>query len=281
MTKCDKCSSRAIIFQRYSGMRLCQSHFYDDVRRKMRQSIRETGIFGHGAKVAVALSGDRKSSAMLHLLRDIFARRRDLEFVAILIDEGISGYRPGGLDSSRALAERLEVPHMTYSFQDAFGTTTDEIALGKKSPCESCRAMRNSLLNQISSEIGADALALGCSLDDLAHEIFKFYIRGDIDGLSSIQNPNPCNQQGNVEVIMPLRRVPEREALLYAVSHTLLPRGCGACPHSKDAVSIEVRRSLSEFESRHPGTKYSLLKSFERITELSYSENFLAGNCEP
>lgn len=53
MTKCDKCQSSAIIYQKYSGMRLCQAHFDQDVHRKIRESLRQTGLFGRGVRVAL------------------------------------------------------------------------------------------------------------------------------------------------------------------------------------------------------------------------------------
>jgi len=289
MTKCDKCSSRAIIFQRYSGMRLCGPHFEDDVARKVRQSIREAGIFGHGAKVAVACSGDKNGSALLCLLKKIFSRRRDVELLAVMVDEGISGYSLHRLDLAREIADRLEVPHQTYSFRDEFGITADELALEEKSPCQSCRSMRYSLLGKISSEIGADALALGCSLDDLALETFKRYVSGEMESLSEIQGLG----LDQVRVIMPLRRVPEREVRLYAILNGLssgLSDSCfrassqahaqcapGTCPHQKDAISVEVDKALDGFESRHPGTKYSLLKSLDRIIELQQSDSSQGG----
>ncbi len=57
MIRCDKCQSSAIIYQKYSGKRLCQAHFDEDVFRKVRESLRQTGIFGRGARVALDLDG--------------------------------------------------------------------------------------------------------------------------------------------------------------------------------------------------------------------------------
>ena len=50
MTKCDKCQSSAIIYQKYSGMRLCQAHFDEDVHRKIKRACARQG-FSAGACV--------------------------------------------------------------------------------------------------------------------------------------------------------------------------------------------------------------------------------------
>jgi tRNA(Ile)-lysidine synthase TilS/MesJ len=100
MTECDKCRSEAIIYQKYSGMHLCGSHFEEDVHRKIRESIRETGVFAHSARVAVAVSGGKDSCTLLYALKTLFCRRPNIELIAIMVDEGIEGM------SSRALRKR-------------------------------------------------------------------------------------------------------------------------------------------------------------------------------
>ncbi|HOV52529.1 MAG TPA: tRNA lysidine(34) synthetase TilS, partial [Methanothrix sp.] len=77
MTWCDKCCSKAIIYQRYSGMHLCQAHFDEDVHRKIRESLRQTRLFGRGERVAVGLSGGGDSATLLYVLKNMFSRRKD------------------------------------------------------------------------------------------------------------------------------------------------------------------------------------------------------------
>ena len=268
MARCDKCNARAVIFQRYSGMHLCMSHFDMDVHRKVRESLRETGIFGKGAKLAIDLDGDKNSSAMLYILKNLFSRRRDIEMVAVLVDEGISGYRSKTLANARSLAERLELRHITKCFKDAFGATTDEIASknGSGSPCTFCRDMKKALLNRSCLELEADVLVTGHTLDREAQAIMQRYLRGDVDRIFTLQQQ--YRFQGMVPVIKPLRRVPEREVALYAVTHDLSPSDSCPCPYIGDPMRQEVKKSLEDFEGKHPGTKYSLLRSMERLVKL-------------
>lgn len=268
MTRCDKCNARAIIFQRYSGMHLCQNHFDLDVHRKVREALRETGIFGKGVKLAVDLDGGKNSSALLYILKNLFSKRRDIEMVAVLVDEGISGYRSKTLANARSLAERLEIPHITRSFKGEYRDTMDEIAAGSSSvtPCTFCREMKMSLLNRSSLELEADVLVTCDTLDREAQTIMRSYLSGDVDRIYALRQK--CNFKGFVPVIKPLRRVPEKEVALYAVTHDLSPSGSRPCPYLGDPMRQEVKKSLDDFEGKHPGTKYSLLRSMERLVQL-------------
>jgi uncharacterized protein (TIGR00269 family) len=249
-------------------MHLCRSHFDDDVHRKVREALRETGIFGKGARLAIGLDGGKNSSTMLYILKNLFSRRRDIEMVAVLVDEGIFSYRSKTLANSRSLAEQLEIPHITKSFTDAYQVTTDENASKIRSgpPCTFCRDMKRALLNRSSMELKADVLVTGDTLDREAQTIMQSYLRGEVDRIFALQQQ--YRFQGMVPVIKPLRRVPEREVALYAVTHNLSPSDSCPCPYLGDPMRQEVKKNLDDFEGKHPGTKYSLLRSMERLVQL-------------
>lgn len=268
MIRCDKCNARAVIFQRYSGMHLCREHFDGDVQRKVREVLRKTGVFGKGVKLAVALEGEKSSSVMLYIIKRLFHNRRDIEMVALLVDEGISGYRPEALAHARSLAERLSVPHITRSFKEVYQITMDDLARDdrSKSPCPRCAQMRKDLLNSAALDLGADVLAVGNNLDREAQEIMIGFIRGDGNEILGLQPEPP--QQKKIPLIKPLQRVPGREVALYAAAHGLSKHIPGGCPYLCDPLRTEVGKSLSKFEGKHPGTDYSLLRSKERIDRL-------------
>jgi uncharacterized protein (TIGR00269 family) len=248
MIECDKCRAKAAVYQRYSGMRLCPAHFKDDVHRKIRESIRETGVFAHKAHVAVALSGGKDSSVLLYALKDIFSKRKDIELIAVMIDEGIEGYSPKRLDFGRALARRLEVPYVIRRLGDV---EMDGL---------------NGLLSSTARELDADALATGHNLDDEASSILSSYLKGDIDGLFLL---SPCRRTPDeVRTIKPLRRVPGEETALYAALHCPGHLDSGSRPCKGDVMRMEVRNVLNDFEARHPGTKYSMLRSLDRVLAL-------------
>jgi len=269
MTKCDKCPRDAIIYQRYSGMRLCREHFEDDVHRKIREALRKTGLFSRDAHVAVGLDGGRKSATLAFVLKNLFARRKDIDLLAVIIDEG----RKTGptADQARHVAERLETPYIVKSLP---------LVPARYSHTESCRghddlpdrnseyqqplcidrnALKRELLFCTAKENGAGILATGESLDDEALEIFIGYLKGDADAVMS--------EEQCVAWIKPLRRIPEKEVRLYAICRDLgfadeMPNVCEKT--SAGALRLQAKRLLFGFDSRHPGTNYSLLRGLEK-----------------
>jgi len=282
MIECDKCRNKAIIFQKYSGMHLCRTHFEEDVVRKIRETLRETGVFAKKAHVAVALSGGKDSSTVLYVLKKIFKCRRDVEITALMIDEGIEGYRPSTLAWGRKVARDLEVPLVIKSFQEVFGITTDQVAASRRNqaPCSFCGVMRKTLLNRTARELKADALATGHNLDDEAQTVLLNCLRGDVDRLFRLQPKRVL--PGMVPRIKPLRKVPEKESAIFAITHGLFPPDCGSCPYVDEAMRLEVKTALNDFEARHPGTKYSLLRGLEKVLKLEKPTSFepqLCGRC--
>lgn len=278
MVLCDRCGSVAIIHQRYSGLHLCSHHFDDDVHRKVRETMRRYRIFGKGGLLAVAVSGGKDSSTLLYMLKQMFSNRKDIEIVALLVDEGIAGYREETLASGRELAERLDVEHRTISFLEAFGITTDEVAARDpvQAPCTYCGVMRKNILNKAAREMGAIALATGHNLDDEVQTIMLNYMRGDVERLFRLVPKSA--KAGMVPRIKPLRRVPEREVAVYAMTHGLFPPVSGSCPNVPRAMRLEIKSMLNEIEYRHPGTKYSILRGFDRLIELA-PENVFEMKC--
>ncbi|TRZ68097.1 MAG: TIGR00269 family protein [Methanothrix sp.] len=278
MIPCDKCRDRAVIYQRYSGKHLCARHFEEDVHRKVKQVLRKYRIFGGPSKIAVAISGGKDSTSLLYILKSLFSDRKDLELVAVAIDEGIAGYRSDTIDSAKAVAERLEVNLEIRSFDETFGVTTDYAAsLGmEQGPCTFCGVLRKNLLNRTSRELGADALATGHNLDDESQTVLMNYLRGDLDRLYRLRPRKVL--EGLVPRIKPLRRVPEREVALYAITHDL-PLGTSACPHISRAIRREVKDMLNDFEHGHPGTKYSIMSGFDRMLEFRPPGTFQTVPC--
>jgi len=284
MIVCDRCPGRAVIFQKYSGSHLCSRHFQEDVHRKAREVLRSYRIFGGPCRVAVATSGGKDSSSLLVILHHLFGHREDVELLAVSIDEGIDGYRPRTLAAASAVARSLGVEHLVVSLRDEYGVTTDGLASGghPQGPCSFCGVLRKGLLNKTARNLGADALATGHNLDDEAQTVMLNYIKGDVDRLYRLRPKRAI--PGMVPRIKPLRRVPEKEMGLYAILRDI-PFENAACPYISRAMRQEVKDLLNGLEAKHPGTKYSIMRGFERILDLqppgSYEAIPCAGCGEP
>jgi len=267
--KCSKCKKEAILLQRYSGMHLCREHFLLDVEHKVKKSIRTQGMLRKGDRIAVALSGGKDSSAVLYLMHALFSSRPDMDIFAITIDEGIKGYRKKTVQSAEKLTKSLGVEHIIFTFSEAYGTRLDEL-VSRGHPCTYCGVLRKNLLNKCAREMGATKLVTGHNLDDEAQTILMNYLRGDTERLSRLY-PERAHD-GMVPRIKPLRDVPEKETALYAIIKDL-PVAFGECPYAQSSLRMEVRNLLNSYDSRHPGTKYSLVRGFERILEYMRPES--------
>jgi len=266
--RCHKCNANAVIFQRYSGLHLCRRHFFEDVERKIKRHIRKYCVEG---TLAVALSGGKDSAVALYILNEIY-HKSDVELVAITIDEGIAGYRDKTLESAAMIVTELGVRWEVASFQEKFGIRIDQI---KERPCTYCGIFRRSLLNRMAKEVGASKIATGHNLDDEAQTVLMNYLRGDIDRLVRLEQ---SAKVGLIPRIKPLRDVPEKEVALYAILKEL-PIDLSECAFSLGAFRAEVRDNLNDFEYRHPGTKYSLIRGLNRISSLVRREPFDLRQC--
>ncbi|AFD00777.1 TIGR00269 family protein [Methanocella conradii HZ254] len=264
--KCDKCGKEAVIYQRYSGMHLCAAHEIADVERKVKKRMRQEKMVIPGDHVAVGMSGGKDSAATLSILAETFGKRPEIKFTAITIDEGIEGYRNFSIPKVKELCDRLGVPHVVVSFKDEVGCTLDDMLKRerKEASCTYCGVFRRMLLNKKAREIGANKLATGHNLDDDAQTVLLNVLNGDVERLARLR-PSRI-QEGLVPRIKPLMDIPEREIALYAFLKKL-PFYLGECPYAHESLRGEVKDMLNDFESRHPGTKYSIMRGFDSIVD--------------
>jgi uncharacterized protein (TIGR00269 family) len=263
--KCSKCKNPAIVYQKYSGLHLCKDHFVEDVERKVKREIRKQLMVEGGDRVAVALSGGKDSSSLLYMLKKIFHDRSDLEFFAITVDEGIKDYRDITIKNAEKLTTEFGMKHFCFSFKQEFDFSLDEIVAKKfeQAPCTFCAVLRRRIIDRKAKELGATKVATAHNLDDEVQTILINYIRGDIERLGRLRG----RREEFVPRIKPLMDVPEREIALYGIVKGI-PIITRQCPYAKLSFRFTVRKMLNEFEKKYPGTKYSLMRGYERILEL-------------
>ncbi|MBP1929328.1 uncharacterized protein (TIGR00269 family) [Methanolinea mesophila] len=259
--RCTKCLRPAIIFQRYSGLHLCESHFIQDVETKAKRAVRTHRWILPGDRVGVAISGGKDSSALLYFLEKILSPRKDVDLIAITIDEGIRGYRTP--EAPRDLARGMGIDCITASFEEEYGIPLDRILerTGEAQSCSYCGVLRRHLINKVARENGVTKLALGFNLDDEAQSILMNVLRGDVARLQRKAVPFP----GMVPRIKPFILVPEREVALYSFLNV---KGfeLGRCPYSHNALRAEVRLMLNQYAWYHPSARHSLVNLGEELS---------------
>ena len=264
---CSLCNREAIVFLRYNGNHLCERHFVEFFQKRVNLEFRRELKITGPVKIGVALSGGKDSSVALYETNRVFGKRKDVSIVAITIDEGIKSYRPQTMEAAATLTRKLGVEHRILKIEDNFGTTMDSISEGGRlAPCSYCGVFRRKLINLAGVEEDIDYMVTGLNLDDTAQSVMMNVVRGDIARIARM-GPHTEPKDGLVPRLQPLLRIAEKEVLLYAIiqgidfSHSV-------CPYAGKAIRNEFRESIDRWEERSPGTKYSIVNSFEKIRAL-------------
>ena len=261
MTMRCRCGRKAIYHRRQSGQYLCSSCFSKSIQKKFLATIRKYSLVEKDDKIIVGLSGGKDSTVLLHLLKDL-QKRRPFTLAAIIIDEGISGYRPKTMAIAVKTCDSLHIPYHIFSFQEEWGFTLDEI-IPDLSHCSYCGVFRRYLLNKKSRELGYNKLAVGLNLDDEVQSIMMNLLRGDLFRFGRT-GPYYRDNPAFVPRIKPLREISEKEIMLYALVNNI-EVDHSVCPYAQEAFRTDVREFLDSMESKRPTTKYSLLRSYDRL----------------
>ena len=249
------------------------------VDRRVKREIRKQIDVERGDKIAVAVSGGKDSMVALKMLSSVFNGVNGVEVHAITIDEGIEGYRPPSVDIVRRFCEQNDVHFHLRSFSE-LGVTMDAIApvSGSSSPCTYCGVFRRMLMNEEARDIGARYLATGHNLDDAAQSIMMNFVRGDVERLARMA-PHKHVQPGLIPRFMPLREIPEKETLLYALVSGM-EFWDGVCPYWEAALRNQYRSIVDDLEDRSPGARFGILSSFDQIRPMLWS-NMPQSNLHP
>lgn len=264
--KCSRCAADAVYEAKYSGEMLCGNHLVESVEKRIRKEIREQIDFHRsGTRIAVATSGGKDSSATLFSLHKILGGRKDVTLSAFTIDEGIAGYRDSGLGNAKSLCSKLGIEHSVLSFREAYGTTMDEVVRDNSEviPCSRCGPMRRQLMNTESLNLDADYVALGINLDDYAQSILMNVARGDVERMARMA-PHSREKVGLVRRVLPLRRIPEKEVVLYALINGI-KFDSSWCPYYSRAQRNTFRDIVETLEERTPGASFSILNFLDGI----------------
>jgi tRNA(Ile)-lysidine synthase TilS/MesJ len=234
-------------------MHLCREHFEADVHRKIREELRKTGLFGPGSRIAIGLDGGRKSATLAFVLKNLFIARKNIELLAVIIDEGKKTCPTA--KQAVDVAEQLDIAYTIVSLP---------LLQDQEKPYIIRSARKMGLLLLAAEENQAAILATGETLDDEARDIFMSLLQGDADAVISRVS---LSKEQTAARIKPLRRIPEKEVRLYALGRHLGFDDAEEMPGTT-ALCREAKRLLCDFDRRHPGTNYSLLRGLEKVRHM-------------
>lgn len=272
---CKKCNIKPV-FILTSGEKLCKRCFNDYFEKKARKCIRNYGLIEKGDRIAVAISGGKDSSVLLKILSDIQKQSKNFELFAILIDEGIKGYRPLTRRYAEQLCRKRGINLYVYSFEKEFGYSLDKMVkkLKNKGPCTICGTFRRYLLNKKARELKANKIATGHHTDDESQSIVMNLFRSNNGAAARLGVINGIKRDTRfIPRIKPFYFLLEKEVTAYAYLNNLLGK-FKECPYTWLSYRGQVRDMLNEFESKHPGTKSGIISSFIETLPL-LKENFV------
>ena len=137
----------------------------------------------------------------------------------------------------------------------------------KKAPCSYCGVFRRQGINHLAERVGADVIALGHNLDDMAQTIMMNMQNGDVERTLRLAPHTNTPLEGMAPRIVPLRWVPEQEIHLYAL-HKNLPIHHEECPHGEGALRFRHRETIAMMEADVPGTRHGLLRMADDMKKL-------------
>jgi len=284
--QCVKCSAKAVYYSVHSGHSFCAKCFMKSVEQKVRTTINKYKLFDPKDHIVIAISGGKDSQVLATIIVKIEKDFPSTTLSALIVDEGVPGYRDFGLKRSKELCEELGIELTMTSFKELFGYSLPEImsiAEKKKEAllraCTFCGILRRRAINVKAKELGATKVAIGHNLDDEAQTALMNLLRGDVVRLLRL-GPKPVEEfPGFVPRVKPLRYIPEKETTLYAYFKGY-PLYEVECPYVRESMRDEIRFILNEIEGRHPGTKYAIVRAVDRLSAMGVNLKVRVSSCK-
>jgi len=267
LMRCSECKEEAIIKIPYAHKYLCKEHFIQWFENRVERTVRKYNMLEGTRKLAIAVSGGKDSTTLLHVMTKI-AEKEGIEIIGITIDLGIDmgkKYSAKSVEFAIKNYEMLGVKYRIVKLKEEYGFTIDEAKVKIRRPvCSTCGLTKRYILEKVAKEEGADTLATGHNLNDVAQYVLTGYYNGDILSLARLRPVSPA-ENGYIKKIKPLFLSPEKEIMTYALVKGI-PFIYDSCPHTfrvGGETQDKIRRTIEEMEDKIPGFMISLVTNFE------------------
>ena len=253
--KCKVCKELAVVALPSHHAGFCAPCYLDFFARQVERGIRGQGLFAHGDRVLVALSGGKDSLALALELA-----RQQYRITGLFIDLAI----PGSSDVARRVVEAFCSRHGIELLVKEMAREGLAIPLVRerlrRPVCSACGKIKRYWFNRTALEGGYTALATGHNLDDEIARLTSNILRWDQAYLSD-QGPLLEGEAGFARKVKPLWRLSEFETANYAfltgIEHHHAP-----CPYSKGASFTMYKRLWQQLEEAMPGRKLDFYQGF-------------------
>jgi uncharacterized protein (TIGR00269 family) len=269
---CSRCKKGKVVIELpYVQQRLCAACFIKFFERRVRRTIRRYELLGSHDRTAVALSGGKDSMTVLNILKSLSYKAPKSKLFAIIVDEGVPGYRDELIKIGTKYCDELGVDYHIFSFKEELGMTVMDMVkkAGKMGfsmpPCSYCGVFRRQILNQKARELGATKVATGHNLDDECETALMNFFKGEVGRIGrQAAMVGVLKSKKFVPRIKPLRETPEDEVMLYTQLKGI-PVIKGRCPYSRDSFRTAVNEVVVGLEKRYTGMRYQILSSVDQL----------------
>ncbi|MFQ5621181.1 MAG: TIGR00269 family protein, partial [Candidatus Nanoarchaeia archaeon] len=258
---------------------LSDEAFVEYIEGKASRCIAKHDLLDKGQKVAVAVSGGKDSTAVLHMLLKF-----GYSVEAVTADAKIGCYTDQNLKNIRKYCDENNVELHEISFREEFGSSLCYLQSVLKAKnvnlksCTTCGVLRRTLLNKKVREIGADVLVTGHNLDDEAQSFVMNLFKNTLS-LAARGGPKTgmVEVEGLVQRVKPLYFISNNEVIRYS-KIMKFPVYYGECPCSTEGQRSHVKHWLNDLEKDYPDLKGNAIEYFmahrDKIREL-------VGSAEP
>ncbi len=267
--RCFKCGRQAAVRVRYARMNLCRDHFAEYVEMRVARVAERHNMFDGIRKLIIALSGGKDSTSLAHIImrhRDAF---RIKEIYGLHLDLGIDGFSEESSHVVRKVCRELNLKCFVLPLRDLIGYSLPElIRISRRPPCSLCGMLKRYLINVVSVELDADAVALGHHMDDLLVFALKdFLVQGNFRMIKL--SPVTLGIKGVMAAkLRILHETCEDDIILYAnirgIEYVRSP-----CPYKYvDNFKAVIREMLDKLEASSPGFKISLMRRLIKVADV-------------
>jgi len=246
---------------------------------KVMLALRRAGVLNslRGKKVLVATSGGKDSLNALYVMHTL-SEDYDVDVKAVLINEGIRGYRELTIQAFMKFCNALKVKSKVVSIENEYKFSIDYVARAYLSglinykPCTVCGVLKRHLVNRIAVEEEADYVVTGHNMDDEVQTFLINIVRGTVKNLAR-EGILTGGVLGFVPRLKPLYYVTDKESLTFFLVNKF-ETPIVECPYASLSLRYHIRLFLNELEYKSPGTKERLLElkdkfraSLSKLTE--------------
>ena len=265
--QCSQCPQKAVIELQHGP--ICKAHFLDYFEDRVFKTINRFHLIDRNDTLCIAASGGKDSLTVLYLTKKYCDKHQipTNNLFALVIDEGIKGYRSTTLKDLEIFCKEHNIPLKKATAQDEFGATLDQAypiinKSDKKKPCNVCGVWRRYLINKYARKYGATKVVTGHNLDDEAQAVIMNIFKANTKIAARLGPTSGIDEQeGFVQRVKPLYLCPEKEVRLYAFLKGFKLHFI-ECPYSKEGFRHDIQEMLNHFEEKYRGTKQGVINSY-------------------